>query len=176
MQGPTGRKLTRRQALISATIIAGGLALPVLAAAPVSDNSLLLQLGRELDRGRRRTTRLHRKVRQLATRAEQGLEQSGGEGGGPEQDRRERLDLVRKQVGYDEAWQAWSSAVNLSLDLAVSIRRVPATELCGFAVKHHALVWELFIHELTIGSAESQPRLLRKFGRQLQRAAAIATV
>jgi len=176
MQGPAGRKLTRRQALMAAGVIAGGLALPVLAAAPVSDNSLLLQLGRELDRVRRRTTRLHRKVRHLAARAELVLEQSGGEDGGSDLDRRKRLDLIRKQLGYDQAWQTWSSAVDLSLDLAASIRRIPATDLAGFAVKHQALVWELFSHELAIGSAESQLRLIGKFGRELQRAAELATV
>ena len=176
MQGPTGLRLTRRQALIGAGVMAGGLALPVQVAAPVSDNSLLLRLGRELDGVRRHSTRLHRKVRRLATRAEQVLEQSGGEDGGSDLNRRERLDLVRKQVGYDQAWHAWSSTVDLSLDLAASIRRVPATDLAGFAVKHQALVWELFSHELTIGSAESQPRLLGNFGRELQRAAELATV
>lgn len=43
-------------------------------------------------------------------------------------------------------------------------------------MKLNALVWELFSHELTFCRWETQPRLLRDFGRELRRAAELATV
>jgi len=172
MRQISGTRLNRRQALVAAAAAITALSVPGTASAALHYDTRLLEMGRELDRLRRRIARLHRGVRAMSVAADRVCHERGVDAQLPDGRRSPAIDLVRAEVGYDRAWQSWSSAVDRSVDLAVSIRRMPGTGVPVMSVKFDALIWELFHDDLAVGLEDTQLRRLKRFGRELRHLAA----
>ena len=77
-----------------------------------------------------------------------------------------RRAVARRRAGLDGAgWAKWNEAVVASVALAESIRRTPAHDIGGFAIKLRALAceWEDDLEE-------HQLQRLRELSREMQRA------
>lgn len=84
----------------------------------------------------------------------------------PDHRRNPDYDAVRRGVGFDDAWRGWSAALDSSLELVARIRNMPAETITGLAVKHRALMWDLF-HDGG-GMDDIAQRRLAAFDRELK--------
>lgn len=162
--------VSRRQVLV------GTASLPILGVigptkAASSDHTALEELGRQLKSVVRRCRRLQRHVRRLSDECEQVCTDRGIRPFLADGRRNATFDLVHRDLGYDEAWASWSMAVAKSLDLAEVIRRTPATSVADLSVKSQALIWSLFHDQMSEAIDPEHLRLLKQFGRELDRLA-----
>ncbi|MDB5542184.1 MAG: hypothetical protein JWQ89_3911 [Devosia sp.] len=160
--------ITRRRVVVGAAASIATLALaPAACAGAAPPDTELPILSTELDRFRHRCGRLDRQVRRLAALADRLCKDRGIEAFLPNGRRNRSFDEVRAEVGYDTAWRQWSDTVSTSLDLAEHIRRTPASDVAGLAIKYHALLWELFHAEMALAVDDVHLRHLKTFGREL---------
>jgi hypothetical protein len=161
--------ISRRTVLAgAASVIALGVVPPSLAVAP-SSTSDIARLAALLEPMKRRCLRLHRRVRQLSNAAERTCGDRSIAAYLLDGKRNPAFDAVRFDLGYDAAWQRWSTATNEALDLANRIRRTEAIDVEDLAIKFEALLWLHFHHEMALSIDPVQLRQLRDFGRELAR-------
>ena len=161
MRGPSS-SISRRSVLLGAAAVASAISFP--GGATTADD--LLALGAEFARRRSRCARQGRRVRQLATQADdlamaRGIGLAGG-------DRRysAALDALRAEIGYHEAWARWSGTVNEVAELANRIARRPARSLSDVVTKYEALQWALLDDGVLLDDAVR--RQVKAFGRELR--------
>jgi hypothetical protein len=147
-------------------MLVGAAALSGNATAGEAPGTELLKLCLELERLRRRSACLQRRVARLAAAAESGIRECTVLANAEDH---QQLTRIREGIGYDRAWEAWSTTVDQSLQVAARIRALPAHDLAGWSVKYRALLWELFEHDSSPSVSEHQLRLLRRLGSELQR-------
>lgn len=165
---------SRQHSISRRTVLAGAASVAALGVVPSSLGAAprltsdIARLAALLEPMKRRCLRLHRRVRQLSTSADQTCGDRGIPAYLPDGKRNPAFDAVRFELGYDAAWRLWSSATNESLDLAERIRRTEAIGIEDLAIKFDALLWLNFHHEMAYSIDPVQLRQLRAFGRELR--------
>jgi hypothetical protein len=124
----------------------------------------LLALEHDLHRMRRRIGMLERQMRKKealleALCAERGIPLVLANGfANPE------AEALRREMGRDAAWQAWSDAIGRAEQLADRMRRIPVESIDGLSARFDALHWALYHDRPDLFEA----RRLAAFGRELR--------
>lgn len=155
------------------TVLVGALSISVLSAGPVAAEvpCELEALGRQFERLTRRCSRLYGRMKQCSEAVATTCHERDVQAFLPDGRRNSQRDDVERELGYDAVWKEWSETVAGGLDLAETIRRTPAVSVTDLAVKYRALLWELYHDSMAETADPEHVRLLKGFGRELDRLA-----